>query len=219
MLANPSSTATVSGRVEFFDDDGFPLPIGIADAGGALQADFFLAQQESGVEFSVASLDAVTISTDGQGELAVGSAVVASDNLLGGVVRFTIPGIGIAGVGASPPLSGFVVPVRREAGGINTGVAIQNAENQTVTLELTLRNEQGVVVATQTIENFPATGHLARFIGGTEDALFPNVDTDDFQGTLVVEVAGGKVAATALELGPLPGQFTTLPVTPLEVGL
>ena len=38
---------------------------------------------------------------------------------------------------------------------------------------------------------------------------------DDDQ-PLVVEVTGGRVAATALELGPMPGQFTTLPVTPLE---
>ncbi|MDA2938535.1 hypothetical protein MYX75_09770 [Acidobacteria bacterium AH-259-A15] len=39
---------------------------------------------------------------------------------------------------------------------------------------------------------------------------------DDFQGTLVVEVTGRKVSATALELGTEPGQFTTLPVTPLQ---
>ena len=65
---------------------------------------------------------------------------------------------------------------------------------------------------TATVPDFPASGHLARFIG----ELFPFADTDDFEGTLVVEVTGGAVAATALELGPGPGQFTTLPVAPLE---
>ena len=46
---------------------------------------------------------------------------------------------------------------------------------------------------------------------------FPmRTDTNDFEGTLVVEVTGGEVAATALELGNQPGQFTTLPVTPLQ---
>ena len=41
-------------------------------------------------------------------------------------------------------------------------------------------------------------------------------DWDDFEGTLVVEVSDGRVAAIALELGTQPGQFTTLPVTPLN---
>ena len=48
------------------------------------------------------------------------------------------------------------------------------------------------------------------------DQIFTNVNTDDFEGTLVVRVIGGQAAATALELGSLPGQFTTLPVTALN---
>ncbi|MDA2931450.1 hypothetical protein MYX84_16145, partial [Acidobacteria bacterium AH-259-O06] len=55
-------------------------------------------------------------------------------------------------------------------------------------------------------------GHLAQFI----DQLFTEADTSDFEGTLVVQASDGKIAATALELGPEAGQFTTLPVTPLE---
>ena len=69
---------------------------------------------------------------------------------------------------------------------------------------------------TRTIEDFPAGGQLAQFIGGGGEVLFPDADTDDLEGTLVVGVTGGKVAATALELGTQAGQFTTLPVTPLE---
>ena len=34
-------------------------------------------------------------------------------------------------------------------------------------------------------------------------------------GVPVVEVTGGAVAATVIELGTQPGQFTTLPVVPL----
>jgi hypothetical protein len=77
-----------------------------------------------------------------------------------------------------------------------------------------LRNKQGQPVAngTRTIENLSAGGHVARFI----HELFPEASTDDFDGTLVVQATGGKVAASALELGPSPGQFTTLPVTPLK---
>ena len=220
VLTNPSASAAVSGQVDFFDDDGLPLPIGIAGSEGAvpLAAETSPAEALSSVPFSVASLGKVTVSTDGQGDLAVGSAVVTSDGTLGGVVRFSIPGIGIAGVPVSQPLSGFLAPVRRQAGGINTGIAIHNTESQAVTLSLTLRDPQGVTVAngTETIVDFPASGHLAQFIGGAGETLFPDADTDDFEGTLVVEVTGGNVAATALELGTVSGQFTILPVTALE---
>ena len=49
------------------------------------------------------------------------------------------------------------------------------------------------------------------------DELFPSADTDDFNGTLVVEVDDAKKAvATVLELGSEPGDFASLPVQPLE---
>ena len=146
--------------------------------------------------------------------MVVGSAVVNSDSTVRGVVRFNIAGIGIAGVGSSTPLRGFLTPVRRQIGGINTGVAVLNIGAEAVTLNLTLRASDGQTVdnGTSIISDFPATGHLAQFI----DTLFPDADTSDFEGILVVEVTGGTVAATALELGTSAGQFTTLPVTALE---
>ena len=196
VLTNAFADETVSGKVRFFDDDGVAIPVNID------------------VDFSIPPLATVTMSTDDQGDLAVGSAVVTSDNSLGGVVRFSMPDIGIAGVGASQPLDGFAMPVRRKSGGINTGIAIHNTEGQALTLNLTLRNSLGEVVAsgTETIENFPVAGHLSRFI----DELFPDADTDDFEGSLVVQVTGGKVAATAIELDPAAGLFTVLPVIPLN---
>ncbi|MDA2931185.1 hypothetical protein MYX84_14785, partial [Acidobacteria bacterium AH-259-O06] len=202
LLTNPSATLTASGRADFLDDNGLSLAVS------------FAGQVASSVDFSIAPLGVVTISTDGQGDLVVGSAVVTSDNNVGGVMRFSIANTGIAGVGKSQPLSGFIIPVRRKLGGINTGIAIHNTESQAVTLNLTLRDPQGQEVANgaKTIENLPAGGHLAQFI----DELFLTAETDDFEGTLVVQVTGGKVAATALELGTEAGQFTTLPVTALQ---
>ncbi len=218
VLINPSATLMTSGQVDILDDDGQPLQVGIAGESGdeARPAIADASSQVSSVQFSVPARGAVTVSTDGQGDVVVGSAVVTPDSTLGGVVRFELPGIGIAGVGASPSLSRFIVPVRRESGGINTGIALYNTESIAVTLDLTLRDQQGQTLSngTRTIVDFPAGGHLARFINEAE--LFPGADTDGFEGTLVVEVTGGKIAATALELGPEPGQFTTLPVTPLQ---
>ena len=155
-------------------------------------------------------LGKVTISTDGLGSLVAGSVEVEADNNIGGVIRFQLPGIGIAGIGQSQPFRRFLIPVRRQLGGINTGVAIHSLADLINSMTLKLRDVDGVEVATA-FENLPAQGHLVKFI----DELFPNVDTDDFQGTLVVEVIATKVAATALELGNVPGQFTALPVMPI----
>ena len=221
VLTNPSLTKTATGTVDYSDKDGNPLPVGLAAVGDGIVP---LATASS-VNFSIPPLGDLTIATDGQGPVISGAAVVTSDNPLGGVIRFSIPGIGIAGVGASQTLSAFIIPVRRKAGGINTGVAMHNTESTPVQVSLKLHQTPGQItpagfdtfqdgepVATTSIDDFPAGGHVAKFI----NELFPGTDTDNFGGTLVVEVTDGKVAATALELGTQPGEFTTLPVTALQ---
>jgi len=174
----------------------------------------------SSVEFEVDPQGVFTISSSGVGEAAVdGAAVVSADYTLGGVVRFKIPGIGIAGVGESEPLSAFIIPLRVTSGGIDTGIALHHTKSgemtpaQTITLNLSLRNEQGDEEATNTIVDFPDRGHLADFVTELFSDFF--AQRESFSGTLVVTVEGGKVAATALELGRNPGEFTTLPVTPI----
>lgn len=200
VFTNPSATSGVAAKVEFFDDNGVAAAVGISGFGS-----------RSSLDFSVPPLGLATISTDGQNPLVTGSAVVASQAPLGGVVRFSISGIGTASVGESQPLAGFIAPVRRKAGGINTGVALRNTESASVTLSLTLRDKLGQAVSTGT-RILAARGHLAQFV----NELFTAAATEDFEGTLEVRAAGGLVAATVLELGAAAGQFTTLPVTPLR---
>ena len=202
VLTNPSASAAVTGRVTFTDDNGLPMEVGIVGQG----------TPKSLLEFSVEPLTALTVSTDGQGEQQVGSAMVESAGDVGGVVRFDIPGIGITGVGASEVATGLIIPVRREEGGINTGVAFVNAGESPISVAFTLRNEAGVAVAATTIEDFPGRGHAAKFI----DELFGEYPLSNFRGSLVVEATGGSIAATALELDAAAGKFTTLPVTPLQ---
>ncbi|MBI3939213.1 MAG: hypothetical protein HY315_00125 [Acidobacteria bacterium] len=203
VLTNPSTTDTSSGNLEFFGKDGLPLPVGIAGASA-----------KNSVNFSLPPMVTLTVSTDGLGDVVVGSIRVTSDHPIGGFVRFALSGAGIAGVGTSQPLSAFAVPVRRKLGGINTSIAIQNTEDKPVTLDLSLWDGKGQPVANgkRAIANLAAGGQIAQFI----NELFPTAMTDDFQGTLLVQVTGGKVAATALELGSAPGQFTALPVVPSE---
>lgn len=210
VATNPRSAETAAVAI-FGDDEGQALPFGVlkSDSGGPFG---FPAALQSSVNFTVPALGATTISTDGQGSLLAGSAVVIAESLLGGVIRFDLPGFGVAGVGESRPLRGFIIPVRRRAGGINTGVAIRNVTSKNVNVILRLRRGTQEVATTR-INNFPAGGHQARFI----DQLFSAVNTDNFVGTMIVQVEGdGEVAGTALELGTGPGQFTALPVTALQ---
>ena len=216
VLTNASAVKSVSGRADFLDDGGLPLPVGTTttgdDEGNDLITDPLSFQIASSVPFLIPPLSAATISTDGQGALVAGSVVVTADRNLGGVIRFRISGVGSAGVDESKPLEGFITPVRRKLGVINTGVGIHNPESEAISLRFKLRRG-GQQVAQASRPNFPPGGHLALFI----DEIFCSTDTDDFNGILVVEVDDAKkAAATALELGSGTGKFTSLPVQPLE---
>ena len=215
VLANPSVTATVSGTIQFLGDNGLPLAIGIkipTEPSMASPAPFLISEVRSSVDFSVAPLGSITVSTDGIGELVAGAAAVTSDGRLGGVIHYTVPGTGTAAVGASELLDGFITPVRRKEGAINTGIAVHNSGITPVTLRLELRSRDGQEIASGSIPEFAAGAHLARFI----DELFSDVDSHELDGTLVVRVETGKVAAAALVLGSEAGQFASLPVTPLR---
>ena len=136
VLSNPSLDTTVAGSVSFAQDDGTPFAVELASEG---EGKIVPLQAVSSVSFSIPPRGTETISTDGLGEVAVaGSATVTADGAVGGVVKFDLSGVGIAGVGATEPLNGFVIPARRAAGGINTGVAIHNSESTPVSLTLRL---------------------------------------------------------------------------------
>ena len=212
-LLNPSVTDQARGEVAFFGDDGNPLSIAINGEAAA-----------SRIPFEIPPQGGAILSTDGQGDLVAGSArALITEGVIGGVLRFSIPGTGIAGVGSSGPFTDFIAPVRRSsATGLNTGVAVsatggigvaESTSGAAITLNLTLRDSTGAAVQGGEAErNLGDNGHLAKFI----DELFPEADTADFTGTLTVTAAGGTIAATAIELGNQPGQFTTLPVNALQ---
>ena len=103
----------------FYDTEGQPMAAeSVLDITGDLEI------QEDGslsIQTEMEPLAELTISTHGQGELVSGSVKVDADGPIGGGLRFDLPGIGVAGVGASPPVRDAVFPVRRQEGGINTG--------------------------------------------------------------------------------------------------
>ena len=191
VLLNTASTGDpITASVNLLDPDGNPLDVGFE--GGTS-------------EVVIGPLDSATLRTDGQGELVSGTASVTANGPVAGVLRFAIPGFGVAGVPASPPLSAFLVPVRNQ-GGIRTGLACQSTANVVVTV--TCRFWSGDLHL-ETNFPIPVGGQASLFV----DQLFPELEGTEFTGTVSCTVSGGLAAAISLEQGP--GVFTTLPVVPL----
>ena len=117
-------TQPIRPALDFYDKEGNPIAAeSVVDVTSDLEV------QEDGslsIQTAMEPLGELTISTHGQGALVTGSVKVVSDGPIGGVLRFNLPNIGVAGVGASQPTRDAIFPVRRQAGGINTAVAIHN---------------------------------------------------------------------------------------------
>ena len=113
--------------IYFYDTAGNPIAAeSVVDITGDLEI------TEDGaltVQTEMDPLGVLTISTHGRGELVTGSARVVSEGPIGGMLRFEHPDFGVAGVGASQPVSDALFPVRRQEGGITTGVALHNLES------------------------------------------------------------------------------------------
>ena len=118
------ATHPIHPALYFYDKEGHPIaPESVVD----VTVDLEVTEDGSlSVSTEMEPLGVLTISTHGQGELVSGSVKVVSDGPLGGVVRFDLPGIGVAGVGASEPVRDVLFPARRQAGGIRTAAALYN---------------------------------------------------------------------------------------------
>ena len=155
-------------------------------------------------------LGELTISTHGRGELVTGSVRVVPDGPIGGGLRYNLPDIGVAGVGASLPISDAIFPVRRQEGGINTWAALHNLESSPGLVRCDLMRE-GVLLDTVSIP-LEANGQTSWFI----DQAFPTADTSDFAGSVRCDAVGeGRFSAVALEVDPGNRILTTLPVVPV----
>ena len=191
--------------IYFYDTAGNPIAAeSVVDITGDLEI------TEDGaltVQTEMEPLGVLTISTHGRGELVSGSVRVVSDGPIGGMLRFEHPALGVAGVGASPPLSDALFPVRRQEGGITTGVALHNLESSPGLLRCDLMRE-GVLLDAASIP-LEANGQTAWLI----DQAFPAADTSDFTGSVRCDAVGeGLFSAVALEMDPGNRIFATLPV-------
>ena len=204
-------TSTVTPAIYFYNQMGEMIPAdSVVDLMGGLE---MAGDGSLAVPMGIAGRGEMTISTNGEGALVIGSVRVFGSGRLGGVLRFDIPFVGVAGVGASEPVNDAIFPARRMVGGINTGAAIRNlsAEPMTVTCMLM---QGGDVMDTKMVE-LDGDGHSSEFI----HEMFPGSNTTDFVGSVRCTAAdGGMFAGVALELDVANGIFTTLPVVPLNTG-
>ena len=162
------------------------------------------------IQTEMEPLGELTISTHGRGELVSGSVKVAANGPIGGVLRFDLPGIGVAGVGASPPVRDALFPARRQAGGISTAAAIHNIEEEAIVVSCRLMS--GGVVLEEMEISLEANGQEAQFI----EEMFTTTDTSNFVG-LVRCTGPGQFTGVAVELDAASRIFTTLPVVPVNL--
>ena len=159
-------------------------------------------------------LEELTISTHGRGVVVTGSVTVISEGPIGGVLRFDLPGIGVAGVGASQPVKDALFPVRQE-GGLDTAAAIRNLTESDLVVTCRLMKDGAVLEETQI--PLAANGQEARYI--EEMFTFTGADVSDFVGSVrCMAPSEGEAMFTgvAVELDAANRIFTTLPVVPVQ---
>ena len=203
-------THPIRPALSFYDKEGNLIAAeSVVDVTGDLEI------QEDGslsIQTAMEPLGELTISTHGQGELVSGSVKVVAFGAIGGVLRFDLPDVGVAGVGASPPVRDAVFPVRRQEAGINTGVAVHNLESSPEIVRCELM-QAGVLRDAVSIP-LAANGQTSWFI----DTAFTAADTTDFAGSVHCDAEGpGMFTAVALELDAASRIFTTLPVLPVRL--
>ena len=201
-------TTPIHPVIYFYDKAGDPIAAeSVVDVLGDLVV------REDGalsVQTELEPLGELTTSTHGQGVVVSGSVRVVSDGPIGGVLRFDLPDIGVAGVGASQPTGDALFPARRLAGGISTAAALHNPGEEEIGVMCRLMS--GGVVLEEVEIHLEANGQEARFI----EEVFTGTDTSDFVGSVRCTAPGGGLfTGVAVELDAPNRIFTTLPVVPV----
>ena len=199
----------VRPAIYFYDTEGAPIA-----AESVLEVTADLEIQEDGgltVQTEMDPLGVLTISTHGRGELVSGSVKVLSDGPIGGGVRYGVPEIGVAGVGASPPVRDVLFPARRQEGGIRTATALHNLGEEAVGVRCRLMS--GGVSLEEVEIPLEANGQASWFI----EEAFPTTDTSDFLGSVRCTVLGSRrFTAIAVEMDAAQRIFNTLSVVPVD---
>ena len=201
-------TSPIRPTIYFYDPDGHRIDA--ASVVHVMEESEVVADGALTVRKAIEPLGELTISTTGEGVVVSGSVIVVADGPIGGVLRFDIPEIGVAGVGASQPVQDAIFPARRKEGGINTGAAIRNLGDDPIVVSCQLMQE-GTELEEKDIP-LDGNGQTAKFI----QELFTKTDTSDFVGSVRCTAPNGEMfTGVALEMDPGKRIFTTLPLVPV----
>ena len=119
-------------------------------------------------------LGELTISTHGQGEVVSGSVTVISEGPIGGVLRFDLPGIGVAGVGASQPARDAIFPARQPGGWNRAPRRPSTTWEKKSDLVVSCRLMKDGAVLEETQIPLAANGQESQYI----EEMFPRTDAD-----------------------------------------
>ena len=198
----------IQPAIYFFDREGnLMAPASVVDVG---EDQFVGADGALTVRKEIEPLGELTVSTHGRGPVVTGSVRVLADGPMGGFLRFDNPDIGVAGVGAGFPAHDAIFPARRSESGINTGAAIRNLGEDSMTVNCQL-TQKGQVLGEVDLP-LAGNGQTARFI----DELFHEANTENFVGSVRCRAPEDALfAGVALEMDFRNQIFTTLPMVPV----
>ena len=195
----------------FYDKEGHPIA---AESMVDLTEDLEVTEDGGlSIQTEMEPLGELTVSTHGRGELVSGSVTVVSEGPIGGVLRYALPGIGVTGVGASPPVRDALFPVRQE-GGLATAAAIRNLSESELVVTCRLMKEGAVLEETEI--PLAANGQESQYI--EEMFTFTGADVSDFVGSVRCTVPAegeGMFTGVAVEIDEGNRILTTLPVVPV----
>ncbi len=196
VLFNNTDTPAVI-LMKFTDDQGNALTLNIPGLG-------------SNGQITLNGGASQTLQTDGSGSLVVGAATVTSTVAIGVTSLFTIYDsngdfVTEAGVGNSPPMTKFVIPVD-VTGAFDTGLALFNPGSGAASVTLSLFDTNGTSASTPKVISLGRSAHLATFV----DQQFP---INNFRGTLEVESSAAISALTLRQNSSRSAPtYTSLPV-------
>jgi len=196
---------SANAHLAFFADDGSPLalPLGFPQAGGGMTSTASIIDQTLAAGASLIVQSAAPLSNPAP---TVGSAQLTTDGNVGGFVIFRYNPNGQEAVVPleSRNANAYIVAFDNTAG-TATGIAINSVSTQAVNIPVTIRDDTGAQIGTDTI-SLAANGHLA-FTLGTDK--YPA--TANMRGTVEFDTpAGAQIGALGIRI-PVAHTFTTLP--------
>lgn len=210
----------LTGEIYFFRQNGTPMQVSINGASAVSKYSFTLAASKSvSLEMAAPGSDSsgwalIKVDDDGANSWGMmnGQQMMRANRIMATVYyTYKEGGQVISRAGVIPSIYEMqryltsLTPIQVQDG-INTGLAIVNTSAQNATVQLTLRNANGDIVATRQLL-VPAGNQIARFIDEVE--LFKGAITGTFRGFVQIDSSSEGVVAMGMLLTG--GILTSIP--------